>query len=214
MLNTKETVAGWVAGSARRSSGSSTSTAPNAARMVNNLDWTGADVGAGLPPRRRQALPGEPDAGPRRGRNRLEDGISYTEFSYVLLQSLDYLELFRELRLHAAVRWQRPVGQHHRRRGAGAAVRGAQVHALATPLLTKADGTKFGKTEAGTVWLDPAMTSPYAFHQFFLNAEDAKVVEYLKVFSERAGERDRGAGAADRRGSRICARRSGRWPTT
>jgi tyrosyl-tRNA synthetase len=59
------------------------------------------------------------------------------------------------------------------------------VHALATPLLTKADGTKFGKTEGGAIWLDPTMTSPYAFHQYFLNAEDSKVIEYLKVFSER-----------------------------
>jgi tyrosyl-tRNA synthetase len=65
---------------------------------------------------------------------------------------------------------------------------GARVHAMATPLLTKADGTKFGKTEGGTVWLDPEMTSPYAFYQFFLNAEDAKVVEYLKVFSPRDRE--------------------------
>ena len=60
------------------------------------------------------------------------------------------------------------------------------MHAMATPLLTKADGSKFGKTESGTIWLDPAMTSPYAFHQFFLNAEDEKVIEYLKVFSDRS----------------------------
>ena len=60
------------------------------------------------------------------------------------------------------------------------------MHAMATPLLTKADGTKFGKTETGTIWLDPAMTSPYAFHQYFLNVEDEKVIEYLKVFSERS----------------------------
>ncbi len=59
---------------------------------------------------------------------------------------------------------------------------------MATPLLTKADGSKFGKTESGTIWLDPAMTSPYALHQFFLNAEDEKVVEYLKVFSDRSHE--------------------------
>ena len=65
---------------------------------------------------------------------------------------------------------------------------GARVHALATPLLTKADGTKFGKTEQGTVWLDPDMTSPYAFHQFFLNAEDSQVMGYLKIFSPRSRE--------------------------
>jgi tyrosyl-tRNA synthetase len=67
-------------------------------------------------------------------------------------------------------------------------VEGARVHAMATRLLTKADGSKFGKTETGTIWLDPEMTSPYAFHQFFLNVEDEKVVEYLKVFSDRSHE--------------------------
>lgn len=65
---------------------------------------------------------------------------------------------------------------------------GARVHALATPLLTKADGTKFGKSESGTIWLDASMTSPYAFHQYFLNAEDSMVISYLKVFSERSRE--------------------------
>jgi tyrosyl-tRNA synthetase len=121
-------------------------------------------------------------------RNRLEEGISYTEFSYVLLQSMDYLELFRTrhctLQFGGSDQWGNiTAGVELVRRADG-----ARVHALATPLLTKADGTKFGKTESGTVWLDPAMTSPYAFHQFFLNAEDAKVIEYLKVFSPRSRE--------------------------
>ena len=119
-------------------------------------------------------------------RNRLDDGISYTEFSYVLLQSMDYLELFRSygctLQFGGSDQWGNiTAGVELVRRAEG-----ARVHALATPLLTKSDGTKFGKTESGTVWLDPAMTSPYAFHQFFLNAEDAKVVEYLKVFTARS----------------------------
>ncbi len=119
-------------------------------------------------------------------RNRLEEGISYTEFSYVLLQSLDYLELFRTygctLQFGGSDQWGNiTAGVELIRR-----VEGARVHAVATPLLTKADGTKFGKTESGTVWLDPQMTSPYAFHQFFLNAEDEKVIEYLKVFSPRS----------------------------
>ena len=126
-------------------------------------------------------------------RNRLEDGISYTEFSYVLLQSMDYLELFRSygctLQFGGSDQWGNiTAGVELVRRAEG-----ARVHALATPLLTKADGTKFGKTESGTVWLDPAMTSPYAFHQFFLNAEDAKVIEYLKVFTPRSRGGDRGA---------------------
>ena len=99
---------------------------------------------------------------------RLEDGISYTEFSYVLLQSLDYLELNRTygctLQFGGSDQWGNiTAGVELVRRSDG-----GHVHALATPLLTKADGTKFGKTESGTVWLDPTMTSPYAFHQFFL----------------------------------------------
>jgi tyrosyl-tRNA synthetase len=119
-------------------------------------------------------------------RNRLEDGISYTEFSYVLLQALDYLELFRSygctLQFGGSDQWGNiTAGVELIRRAEG-----ARVHALATPLLTKADGTKFGKTESGTIWLDPQLTSPYAFHQFFLNAEDEKVVDYLKVFSPRS----------------------------
>ena len=106
----------------------------------------------------------------------------------MLLQSLDYLELFRRygitLQTGGSDQWGNlTAGVDLIRRAEG-----AKVHALATPLLTKADGTKFGKTEAGTVWLDPTMTSPYAFHQFFLNAEDAKVIEYLKIFTVRSEE--------------------------
>ena len=119
-------------------------------------------------------------------RNRLEEGISYTEFSYVLLQAMDYLELFRNydctLQFGGSDQWGNiTAGVELIRR-----VEGERVHALGTPLLTKADGTKFGKTERGTIWLDPAMTSPYAFHQYFFNVEDEKVIEYLKVFSERS----------------------------
>ncbi len=121
-------------------------------------------------------------------RARLDSGISYTEFSYVLLQSLDYRELFRRhgctLQMGGSDQWGNiTAGVDLIRRSEG-----ARVHAMATPLLTKADGTKFGKTEAGTVWLDPEMTSPYAFHQFFLNAEDSMVGEYLRIFSPRSAE--------------------------
>ena len=103
-----------------------------------------------------------------------------------MLQSLDYLELHRAygctLQFGGSDQWGNiTAGVELIRRADG-----ARVHAIATPLLTKADGTKFGKTETGTIWLDPAMTSPYAFHQYFLNTEDEKVIEYLKVFSERS----------------------------
>ncbi len=159
---------------------------PNAARLVNNYDWTSGlstleflrDVGKHFSVNRmldREVV-----------KARLETGISYTEFSYVLLQSLDYRELYRSygctLQTGGSDQWGNiTAGVELLRRSDG-----ARVHALATPLLTKADGTKFGKTEAGTVWLDPEMTSPYAFHQYFLNAEDAMVIAYLKVFSERS----------------------------
>lgn len=83
---------------------------------------------------------------------------------------------------------------------------------MATPLLTKADGTKFGKTESGTVWLDPELTSPYAFHQFFLNAEDAKVIDYLKVFSFRTREEIEASSGLPRR-LPLRGRHSGRWRT-
>ncbi|MGJ6981257.1 tyrosine--tRNA ligase [Aestuariimicrobium soli] len=157
----------------------------NAAEVVNNYDWTAElsaldflrDVGKHFPVNRMLAR----DVVSRR----LESGISYTEFSYVLLQSLDYRELFRSkgatLQTGGSDQWGNiTAGVELIRRSEG-----ARVHALATPLLTKADGSKFGKTESGTVWLDPEMTSAYAFHQFFLNSEDEKVIDYLKVFSPR-----------------------------
>ncbi len=159
---------------------------PAAARMVNNYDWTSTlstldylrDVGKHFSVNRmldREVV-----------KSRLESGISYTEFSYVLLQSLDYRELYRRygctLQTGGSDQWGNLTAgvELIRRSDQG------RVHALATPLVTKADGSKFGKTEAGTVWLDPAMTSPYAFHQFFLHAEDSKVIEYVKIFTERS----------------------------
>jgi tyrosyl-tRNA synthetase len=112
-------------------------------------------------------------------------GISYTEFSYVLLQSNDFLELFRRhgcvLQLGGSDQWGNiTAGVDLIRR-----VESVRAHALATPLLTKSDGTKFGKTEGGTVWLDPDMTSPYAFFQFWLNTEDSQVGKLLRVFTFR-----------------------------
>ena len=188
VLNSKETVAGWVANIQRQVERLLDFDGPNAARLVNNLDWTAElsvldflrDIGKHFPVNRMLAR--------EVVKARLEDGISFTEFSYVLLQSLDYLELNRTygctLQFGGSDQWGNiTAGVELVRRSDG-----GHVHALATPLLTKADGTKFGKTESGTVWLDPTMTSPYAFHQFFLQAEDAKVIDYLKVFSERPRE--------------------------
>jgi tyrosyl-tRNA synthetase len=188
VLNSKETVAEWVANIRRQVERFLDFDGANAARVVNNLDWTGPmsvldflrEIGKHFPVNRMLAR--------EVVRARLEEGISYTEFSYVLLQSMDYLQLFRTygctLQFGGSDQWGNiTAGVELIRRADG-----SHVHALATPLLTKADGTKFGKTESGTVWLDPAMTSPYAFHQYFLNAEDSKVIEYLKVFSERSRE--------------------------
>jgi tyrosyl-tRNA synthetase len=185
ILNPKETVAGWVESIRRQVEKFVDFSGQNPARVVNNLDWTGPmpvldflrDTGKHFPVNRmlsRDIV-----------RQRLEGGISYTEFSYVLLQALDYLELHRTygctLQFGGSDQWGNiTAGVELIRR-----VERERVHAFATPLLTKADGTKFGKTETGTVWLDPEMTSPYALHQYFLNVEDEKVIEYLKVFSER-----------------------------
>jgi tyrosyl-tRNA synthetase len=186
VLNPRETVAAWVESIRRQVERFVDFSGQNSARIVNNLDWTGPmpvldflrDIGKHFPVNRMLARDVI--------RNRLEEGISYTEFSYVLLQAMDYLELFRNydctLQFGGSDQWGNiTAGVELIRR-----VEGARVHALGTPLLTKADGTKFGKTERGTIWLDPAMTSPYALHQYFLNVEDEKVIEYLKVFSERS----------------------------
>ena len=185
IMNPAEQVAGWVARIREQVSRLISFDGTNPATIVNNYDWTAQlstldflrDVGKHFPVNRmldREVV-----------KARLESGISFTEFSYVLLQSLDYRELYRRhgctLQTGGSDQWGNiTAGVELIRRSEA-----ARVHALATPLITKADGTKFGKTESGTVWLDPAMTSPYAFHQFFLNAEDAKVIDYLKVFSER-----------------------------
>jgi tyrosyl-tRNA synthetase len=158
----------------------------NTATVVNNYDWTGSlttieflrDVGKHFPVNRM--------LGREVVRSRLEAGISFTEFSYVLLQAMDYLELFRRygcrLQTGGSDQWGNiTAGVELIRR-----VEGERVHALATPLVTKADGSKFGKTETGTIWLDAAMTSPYAFYQFWINADDADVITYLKLFTFRS----------------------------
>ncbi len=185
VMNDVDVVAGWVERIRSQVGRLIDLEGPNAGTLVNNLDWTAKlstldflrDVGKHFSVNRmldREVV-----------KARLETGISYTEFSYVLLQSLDFRELYRShgvtMQTGGSDQWGNlTAGVDLIRRSDG-----GRVHALATPLLTKADGTKFGKTESGTVWLDPEMTSPYAFHQYFLNAEDEMVVAYLKVFSER-----------------------------
>jgi tyrosyl-tRNA synthetase len=164
---------------------------PVAATLVNNLDWTAPlsaidllrDVGKHF--RVNRMLAKEAVS----ARLESDAGISYTEFSYQILQAMDFLELYRRygclLQTGGSDQWGNltaGLDLIHR-------AEGVTAHALATPLITKADGTKFGKTESGTVWLDPALTSPYAFFQFWLNADDRDVVTYLRVFSLR----DRGA---------------------
>jgi tyrosyl-tRNA synthetase len=160
----------------------------NAASVVNNYDWTASlstieflrDIGKHFPVNRMLAR--------EVVKARLEVGISYTEFSYVLLQSMDYLNLHRDfgvtLQTGGSDQWGNiTAGVDLIRR-----VEGARVNALATPLVTKADGTKFGKTESGTVWLDASMTSPYAFYQFWLNTDDRDVVDLLKYYTFRSRE--------------------------
>lgn len=156
---------------------------PHPATMVNNYDWTASlstidylrDVGKHFPVNRMLAR----DVVSRR----LEQGISYTEFSYVLLQSWDFLNLHRDhgvtLQFGGSDQWGNlTAGVELIRRADN-----GRAHAFATPLLTRSDGTKYGKTEGGALWLDPEMLSPYAFHQFWLNVEDDKVGELLRVFT-------------------------------
>jgi tyrosyl-tRNA synthetase len=157
----------------------------NPARMVNNYDWT-KDLSAiellrDLGRYYRLGTMIAKDTVARRLNS--DEGISYTEFSYQLLQGMDFLELYRRygctLQTGGSDQWGNLTSGTELTRKA----EGVAVHALATPLITKADGTKFGKTESGTVWLDPELTSTYAFYQFWLNQADADVVGYLKVFT-------------------------------
>ena len=189
-LNSKETVAEWVGKIREQVSRFISFEGPNAARVVNNLDWTAPmsaidflrDIGKHF----RVGKMLSKDAVSARLNS--EAGISYTEFSYQILQGMDYLELYRQygctLQTGGSDQWGNitaGVDLIHK-------AEGVSVHALATPLLLKADGTKFGKTESGTVWLSGDLMTPYAFYQFFLNSEDAMVISYLKVFSFRSRE--------------------------
>jgi tyrosyl-tRNA synthetase len=185
-LNDPETVAAWVNRLRSQIEPFLTFEGENAAVMVNNLDWTAGmsaieflrDIGKHF--RVNKML--TKDSVARRLQS--EEGISYTEFSYQLLQGMDFLELYRRygctLQQGGSDQWGNLTAgldlihklEPH-----------ANVHAIATPLMTKADGTKFGKTEGGAIWLDPEMTTPYAFYQFWLNVDDRDVSTYMRILS-------------------------------
>ncbi|MGO3152894.1 MAG: tyrosine--tRNA ligase [Galactobacter sp.] len=162
----------------------------NAARMVNNLEWTGQlsaleflrDIGKNF----RVGTMVKKDIVAKRLNS--EEGISYTEFSYQILQGLDYLELNRRygctLQSGGSDQWGNLTSGTELIRK----VEGKHVHALGTPLITNSDGTKFGKSEGNAIWLDPELCTPYTFYQFWLNQADADVVDRLKVFTFRTRE--------------------------
>lgn len=182
-MNPTEVVAQWTEGIAQQASAFLDFDGPNAAILVNNYEWSKdmnvmqylRDIGKHFSINRMLAR--------EVVSSRLESGISYTEFSYVLLQSMDYLELFRRhncvLQIGATDQWGNiTAGVELIRRAAT-----GRAHAIVTPLITRADGTKFGKSEGGAIWIDPKLTSPWEFYQFWINAEDAKVGEYLKLMT-------------------------------
>lgn len=185
VLNDKSTVAEWVHKLGLQASRFLSFQGENAARLVNNLDWTEPmsaldflrDVGKHY----RVGKMLSKDAVSARLNS--DAGISFTEFSYQILQGLDFLELFRRydcvLQTGGSDQWGNLTSGTdliHR-------VEGKSAHIIATPLITNSDGKKFGKSEGNAIWLDTEFTSPYAFYQFWLNAEDADVVDRLKVFT-------------------------------
>ncbi|MFD5126103.1 tyrosine--tRNA ligase [Streptomyces sp. NPDC058385] len=190
-LNAPETVALWVERLRGQIERFLDFEGPYAARMVNNLDWTSGlsaidflrDIGKYFRVNKMIAK----EAVSRRLNS--DAGISYTEFSYQILQGMDFMQLNRRygctLQTGGSDQWGNLTAGTdliHRVEPE------ASVHALATPLITKADGTKFGKTESGTVWLDAELTTPYAFYQFWLNADDRDVSKFLRIFSFKSRE--------------------------
>ncbi|WP_157429067.1 tyrosine--tRNA ligase [Agromyces salentinus] len=184
-LNTKETVAEWVGHLQGQVSRFLSGEGENAVRLVNNLDWTGElsaiDFLREIGKHYRVGTMLKKDAVASRLNS--DAGISYTEFSYQILQGFDYLELFRlygcVLQTGGSDQWGNLTSGTdliHR-------VEGVSVHAIGTPLITNSDGSKFGKSEGNAIWLDPEMCSPYRFYQFWLNSDDADVISRLKVFT-------------------------------
>lgn len=168
------------------------SDAPNAAELVNNYDWMKnfsfldfiRDVGKHITVNYMMAK----DSVKKRLSGESQQGMSFTEFSYQLVQGYDFLNLYREkncrLQLGGSDQWGNiTTGTELIRR-----TEGGEAYALTCPLITKADGGKFGKTESGNVWLDPRYTSPYKFYQFWLNVSDADAEKYIKIFTELTRE--------------------------
>jgi tyrosyl-tRNA synthetase len=213
VLNERDTVAAWVERIRSEEERFLDFTpGPTGAQIVSNLDWTAQlsaldflrDIGKHFPVNRmlaRESVKGRLEAG----------GLSYTEFSYQILQAYDYLELYRRhgctLQLGGSDQWGNLV--------AGVdligRVEGVSVHALATPLITKPDGTKYGKTEGGAIWISADLMSPYAFYQFWINRSDAEVPNLLRVFTFRSRaetedlERQTRESPAARVGQRVLA---------
>jgi tyrosyl-tRNA synthetase len=191
VLNSREVVESWVERIRKEVSQflDLNPDAPNGGIIVSNLEWTGQlsaidflrDIGKHFSVNRM--------LGRDTVKNRLDGGgISFTEFSYQLLQALDFLELYRRhnctLQIGGSDQWGNLVA------GTGLirSTTGGSAHAFTIPLITKPDGTKYGKTEGGAIWLNPEMMTPYTFYQFWLNAEDAGVPNLLRVFTFRARE--------------------------
>ena len=184
-LNTPDVVNEWVGYLQGQVSRFLSFEGDNAARLVNNLDWTAPlsaidflrDIGKHF----RVGTMLKKDAVSARLNS--DAGISYTEFSYQILQALDFRELYRQydcvLQTGGSDQWGNLIGGTDLIRRSES----ASVHAIGTPLITNSDGTKFGKSEGNAVWLDPELTSPYAMYQFWLNTDDADVVGRLKVFT-------------------------------
>ncbi|WP_407318127.1 tyrosine--tRNA ligase [Isoptericola halotolerans] len=210
VLNTKEVVADWSQRLKGQISRFLEFDGDNPAVLVNNLDWIDGlsaidflrDVGKHY----RLGTMLAKDTVARRLRS--DEGISFTEFSYQILQGIDFLELYRRhgvtLQTGGNDQWGNLLSGVELIRKA----EGAAVHVMTTPLITKADGTKFGKTEGGAVWLAPDMMSPYAFYQYWLNAADADVVGWLKIFTFRTREEieELATAVRDRPGAREAQR--------
>jgi tyrosyl-tRNA synthetase len=184
-LNDRETVALWVEKLAEQNRRFLDFEGKNAARMVNNLDWTqeysAIDFLREIGKHYRVGKMLSKDAVSARLNS--DAGISYTEFSYHIMQGLDFLELYRRydcvMQTGGSDQWGNLTSGTdliHR-------VEGKSVHLIATPLITNADGKKFGKSEGNAIWLDAELTSPYAMYQFWLNTDDADVIDRLKVFT-------------------------------
>ncbi|WP_192476991.1 tyrosine--tRNA ligase [Arthrobacter sp. AET 35A] len=189
-LNTPETVAEWVEKLRAQVQKYLDFDGDNPARMVNNLDWTAPlsaiDFLREIGKHYRVGTMLAKDAVSARLNS--DAGISYTEFSYQILQGLDFLELYRSygctLQTGGSDQWGNLTSGTDLIRRA----EGKSVHAIGTPLITNSDGTKFGKSEGNAIWIDAQLTSPYAFYQFWLNTADADVVGRLKVFTFKTRE--------------------------